>query len=79
MTFRTRRGEGIKKLVEQQLRNEGRYDEEDDDFWKENKYFGRVCEITKRKGDKDEEEEEDDEDFNAEEYKDVKDVFDSDF
>jgi len=57
------------------MRNEGRYDEEDD-FWKENKYFGRVSEVTKGKGDKDEEE---DEDFNEEEFKDVKDVFDSDF
>jgi len=57
------------------MRNEGRYDEEDD-FWKENKYFGRVSEVTKGKGDKDEAE---DEDFNAEEFKDVKDVFDSDF
>jgi len=38
-----------------------------------------VCEITKGKGDKNEKEEDDDEDFNAEEFRDVKDVFDSDF
>lgn len=44
-----------------------------DDFWKENKYFGKIADVTKGN------EDENDEDFNAEEFKDVKDVFDSDF
>lgn len=72
MTFRSKRGEGIKRLMELQKRNEG-FGDDLDDFWKENKYFGKITEVTKGN------EEDEDEDFNEEEFKDVKDVFDSDF
>lgn len=79
MTFRSRRGEGIQRLMAMQKRNEG-FGEDNDDFWRENKYFGRIgYSMQKNTQASLQAEEEDDEDFDAAQFKDVKDVFDSDF
>ena len=48
--------------------------EEEDDFWKENKYFGKIENVQSKVN-----EEESDEEFDEKECKNAKDIFDSDF